>query len=343
MAISKAILIGFGYHGKNRLFKSLLNLTQVEEILVFARDPSVLSNIEAHINGKKIRTTIDPEEMFEYASEETFVVVGITAKDRLDIVKKIVSRNVKYIYLEKPLAQSMADCDEMVNIIEKNNVHTAVGFYNDFLILTSNLDRLVRDYRLGELLKISSQGGAVCLSTNGLHFIDLANLLFESEPKEILGKVNSRIKNPRGTEYFLHDGLGYILYANGEELLLSYNNKSLISPSMTLHFEYGNIEADHDSEFIHVRGYESDYRDRPKYRYEKPVDIIEIRNDNNFFSFFHTIFSNLLNGGVYCDIKRAQQAMKVLMGILISDKTGTRLDLPIQTNHQYYHKKFPIT
>src|SRR3972149_3148196 len=136
MAISKAILIGFGHHGKNRLFKSLLSLPQIEEILVFARNPSLFAGIETKVNEKIIRITSNFEKMLETASEETFVVVGITAKDRLDIIKKIVLRNVKYIYIEKPLAQSMADCDKMANIIERNNVSVAVGFYNDFLILT---------------------------------------------------------------------------------------------------------------------------------------------------------------------------------------------------------------
>ncbi|OHB70615.1 MAG: hypothetical protein A2W23_03265 [Planctomycetes bacterium RBG_16_43_13] len=94
MAISKAILIGFGHHGKNRLFKSLLSLPQIEEILVFARNPSLFAGIETKVNEKIIRITSNFEKMLETASEETFVVVGITAKDRLDIIKKIVLRNV---------------------------------------------------------------------------------------------------------------------------------------------------------------------------------------------------------------------------------------------------------
>ncbi|OGL47682.1 MAG: hypothetical protein A2W05_00035 [Candidatus Schekmanbacteria bacterium RBG_16_38_10] len=249
----------------------------------------------------------------------------------------------KYIYIEKPLAQSMADCDKMANIIERNNVSVAVGFYNDFLILTKNLDEIAKEHGMGKLLKISSQGGALCLSTNGAHFIDLASVLFKSRPKEVLGKVNTTIKNPRGMDYLIYDGLGYVTYENDKELLLSFNNRSLNSPEMVLHFEYGYIEASHDSEYLRVMGFKSNSKDRPKYRCDRPVELARINNNNDFNKLFDRIFYNLLNGGVYCSIDRAMQDMQVLLSILISDKIGRRLELPIRSDNYYYHEKFPIT
>lgn len=345
MIISKAILLGFGHHGKRRLFQSLLNLNQITDILIFDINPEVFSGIETDINGKKITTTNKFDDVLEIASEETFVVVGTTAKDHLSIVKSLASQNVKYLYIEKPLTQSMSDCDEMVNVIKANNIKTAVGFYNDYLSLTSNLDRLVKDYGLGELLKISSQGGAVCLATVGVHIIDLANLLFKSKVKEIIGKINSKIKSPRGDEYFIHDGLAYIVFENKKELLLSYNNRTMNSMTIMLTFEYGYIEADYDSEFIRVMGFETDCSDRPKYRCERPIELKKINNNFivKFNEFFDTIFYNLLHGGVYCDIKRAQCNMRALLGLFISDKLDRRLEMPIHEDNQYYHERFPIT
>jgi len=68
-----------------------------------------------------------------------------------------------------------------------------------------------------------------------------------------------------------------------------------------------------------------------------------INNNNDFNKLFDRIFYNLLNGGVYCSIDRAMQDMQVLLSILISDKIGRRLELPIRSDNYYYHEKFPIT
>lgn len=341
--ISKAVLIGFGHHGKKRLFQSLLHLEQIGEILIYDINPEVFSGIEPLVDGKKIHVTSRFDEVLAFVSTDVLVVVGTTARDHFSIIKELAMRHVKYVYMEKPLAQSMAECDAMAAIFRNSGMCVAVGFYNDFIPLLIHRESLEREYNLGKLLKVSSEGGAVCLSTNGVHIIDLANLLFGSRPLEVYGHITSRIKNPRGDEYFTHGGLFHALYDDGRELLLSYSNDSLVSHSILLTYEYGFIRASYDDEFLRIFGLKAPLGDWPKYRYQTPVELHQVSNKFNFNGCFDTILHNLLNGGTYCGIDRAISDMSILLGAFASDSLKRSVALPLDTESDLYHERFPIT
>jgi hypothetical protein len=193
------------------------------------------------------------------------------------------------------------------------------------------------------LIKVSSEGGAACLSTCGLHVIDLAGFLFGVSPKEVCGKITSLMKNPRGDEYFTFGGFVHALYEGERELLLSYHNKSLVTYDITLYYEYGVVKAAYDDEFITVYGFREDFTDRPKYRYAKPEIVKQLSNSYDFNALFDTIFSNLLKGGAYCGMDRALNNMQVLIGSMISDAKGVSITLPIPCDHENFRDRFPIT
>ena len=314
MTIKRAILIGFGHHGRNRLFKSLLNLEQIDHIFVHDIDSKSLDLMEQRGYKKSVETSTSLESLYRSIGPDTLVVIATTAKDHLDLFKNVVQRGAIYLYVEKPLAQSLADSYEISDLAKAHDVKVAVGFYNDFLPLTSQIKAYEVECGLGSLIKVSSEGGSVCLSTNGIHVIDLAGLLFGVPPKEVYGKITSRTKNPRGDEYFTFGGLVHARYEGDRELLLSYNNKSIVTCDITLYYEYGFVKAAYDDEFITVYGFREDYADRPKYRYAKPVVVKKVPNRYDFNRLFDMIFNSLLSEGSYCGIDRALSNMQVLVG-----------------------------
>ena len=343
MTIKRAILIGFGHHGRNRLFKSLLNLESVEDILLYDVNGKAFELLEKTAGRKRIETTDSRDTLYGRIGPEAFVVIGTTARDHLDLFRSAVQRGARYIYLEKPVAQSMADCCEIAELAKKHGVKVAVGFYNDFLPLAGQVEALQRECRLGSLIKVSSEGGAVCLSTNGVHVIDLAGILFGAPPTEVYGKITSRTQNPRGAEYGTFGGVVHALYEGGRELLLGYHNGSILSNDIILYYEYGLIRASYSDAVITVHGFTRDLSGQPKYRYESPSVVKTIPNQFDFNRLFDVIFGNLLAGGPYCGIDRALNNMQVLLGAMISNATGATLSLPLAKEHANFHDRFPIT
>jgi predicted dehydrogenase len=342
MNISNAVLFGFGHHGRNRLYPGICKLEQIEKITLCDIDTKKFDTMDRS-DRKEISVTNNIDTALENASAETFVVIGTTAKDHLAILAKAGARGVKNVYMEKPLVQSMADLDKMAILIEHQSIRFAAGYYNDFLTLVDVLENLRKEHHLGELLKISSEGGAVCMSTNGSHVIDLANLLFGSSPKEIMGRINTTIPGPRGNDYSIHDGIGHVWFENGKELLLGYNNRSLNAHTVRLHFEFGQIDAGYFTGKIKIFGHSEEIRKQPKYRYDVPLEVAEISVKDDLKIFIETIFQNFLNGGSYCGFERAYRSTVTLLGILISDKERKTIAVPIEKENKYYHERFPIT
>ena len=192
-------------------------------------------------------------------------------------------------------------------------------------------------------MKVSSEGGAACLSTCGLHVIDLAGLLFGASPNEVYGKITSRIQNPRGADYFTFGGLIHAFYEGCGELVLSYNNQSIVTYDITLYFEYGLIKTGYEDEFITVYGFHDDYSNRPKYRYANPAVLKQIPNTYDFNGLFDTIFYNFLNNGLYCGLDRTLNNMQVLIGAMISDSKGTPVSLPIGNEHENFQDRYQFT
>jgi predicted dehydrogenase len=343
MAIERAVLIGFGHHGRNRLFRSLVNTEQLKEILVYDISTKATDLMEKRDYGKDVTVLTSSDSLYRSMGPDSLVVIGTTAKDHLDLFREAVRRGAKYIYLEKPLAQSLADSYEIADLAAENNVKVAVGFFNDFFPLTPRVKALGEEFGLGPLVKMSSEGGAACLSTCGLHVIDLAGLLFGSPPKEVYGKITSRIENPRGKDYFTFGGVVHALYEGGGELVLSYNNRSIVGYDITLTFEYGMIRTGYDDECITIYGFDEDHSSRPKYRYANPKVLKQIPNTYDFNGLFDTIFHNFLNGGLYCGIERTLNDMQVLLGAMISDSKGSSLSLPIGRENGNFRDRYQIT
>ncbi|MBN4081833.1 Gfo/Idh/MocA family oxidoreductase [bacterium AH-315-C07] len=340
MKINKAIIIGYGHHAKRRLLPSLLKFDQIENYILY----DINENQFDQIGESNILTTTDLKKVISRIDESTLVVVGTTAKDHHELILMLSQAPLKYLYLEKPIAQSTRDTDAIQKIILENGIKAVIGIYNDFIPITTYLPSLQQKHSLGELVKISSMGGAVDLSVNGIHIIDLATFLFKSEPMEAIGRINSTIDNPRGQEYKTHGGLGYVRYKNGKELIIHYSNRSLNTYNAVLHFEYGYIESCLDINELVVYGYDSIDVNQPKFRYDVPKLLETVSLDFNFNSLFDRVFNNFIKqDGPFCDINRGVVNMHALLGILISDKTNSPVNLPINQSHKYYETKFPIT
>jgi predicted dehydrogenase len=292
---------------------------------------------------KPTQTTSSIDSALGSIDRKTFVVIGTTATSHSEILAKAAQAGARYVYMEKPLSQCMKDTDAIREIVKTSGIHFAVGCYNDYTVLGSSTKMLQEKHNLGRLCKIVSDGGAVCLSTNGIHVIDLAVSLFASQPKKAIGHVTSTIGNPRGQDFRIFGGLGYVLFENGGELVLHYSNESINGHTLYLTFEYGMIRAQYFNGKITVFAQETDLSATPKFRYEFPIVVQEIDNTDTLKPLILEIFRNLLNDVTYPGIDRAYAANASLLGILASSHLERPVTLPISKDSPEYDRCFEIT
>lgn len=81
--------------------------------------------------------------------------VLICTQDQLHVEPAVAFANLKYhILLEKPMAITEEDCKKVVDAIEKNNVHFAVGHVLRYTPMTKKVKSMLNDKLLGDIINI---------------------------------------------------------------------------------------------------------------------------------------------------------------------------------------------
>jgi len=347
MKVYKAIIIGFGHHSRNRLFQAITELPYIQEIYLFDILSKVFEDIEQQIicpNSKiKIKYSVSWEKAVSFLDENTLAVISTSAESHYKYFLELSNFGVKFIYVEKPMCQSLAQAIDMKEIAEKKNIKVAVGFYNQYMEVTQNIYNYIEKYNLGDLVKISSVGGNNDISALGIHMIDLANYLFKSIPVKIFGHISGRTVNPRGSQYFNHGGIAKFIYPQERELLLSYHHLSNVSCTIEFLFKYGIIKYNLNVGYIEIYSVDDKEPTRPLYRHQVARFLEKIVTPNNFINYFCKIFDSLVNGDDYPDMSRSMDSMQALLGVFVSNDLGTFIDLPIGNDNGFFKKKYPIT
>lgn len=347
MKINKAIIIGFGHHSRNRLCQAVGELNFIEEIYLFDIVPNVFNDVvhQFIISNSKIRIKFSTkwEEAISFLNENTLAIISTSAESHHKYFLDLANLGIKFIYVEKPMCQSLEQAKEMKDIAQIKNIKVAVGFYNQFLDITKNFYNYSNKYNLGELVKIYSVGGNNDISAFGIHMIDLANYLFKSIPVKVFGHISGRTINPRGSQYFNHGGIAKFIYPQEKELLLSYHHLSNVTCSVELLFKYGIIKYNFNDGYIEIFSVEDKEASRPLYKHQVARFLEKIVTPNNFIHYFNRIFESLVNGGDYPDMSRSVDSMQALLAVFISNDLGTFVDLPIGNENGFYKRKYPIT
>ena len=347
MNINKAVIIGFGHHSKNRLFQAVTRLTSIKDLLVYDILSTAFDNLEdRHLTSNhavQTKFTTKWEEVLPFLDVNTLCIISTSAESHYKYFLELSNQAVKYIYVEKPMCQSLEQAQEMLDVSLSKNIKVAVGFYNQYLDITRNYEYYSKKYVLGDLVKITSVGGNNDISAFGIHMIDLANYLFKSIPVNVFGHISGRTVNPRGSQYFNHGGIAKFIYPQEKELLLSYHHLSNVTCSVELLFKYGIIKYNFNDGYIEIFSVEDKEPTRPLYRHQVARFLEKIITPNDFIEYFKNIFDALINDGKYPGMSRSIDSMQALLAVFISNDLGTIVNLPIGNDNGFYKRKYPIT
>jgi predicted dehydrogenase len=118
-------MIGQGYFGKI-LLGVLRQMPDVEVVAIYDRRASLESSID--LQGARFYT--DLNKMFDTEAMDATVIAEIPAYHVLP-TKLAAERGIN-VFCEKPMANSPAECQEMIDVCTKNNVKLMIGFKHRF-------------------------------------------------------------------------------------------------------------------------------------------------------------------------------------------------------------------
>lgn len=121
----KVGIVGLGWWGK-QLLDYFRNSEGVKVTSTWSRDPQRAKEVEL----KDANFYTDMGEMFE--KEKMDAVVIATAPMAHLLPTRLAAERGIHIFCEKPMATSLKDCDEMIEVTKKNNVKLMIAFKHRF-------------------------------------------------------------------------------------------------------------------------------------------------------------------------------------------------------------------
>jgi len=145
-------IVGCGYWGPN-LIRNFASLSECEVRKVCDSDAERL----AHIKGlyPALETTCEFEEVLKDGQVDA-VVIATPVRYHFEMAKKALLAG-KHTFVEKPMASSLVECQELVEIAESGNLTLMVGHTFVYSTPVRRIKEIVDSGELGEIQYISAR------------------------------------------------------------------------------------------------------------------------------------------------------------------------------------------
>ncbi len=184
----KIAVIGCGHWGKN-LVRNFYELDSLSAIC-----DSNLNKIDSlYQDNTKVKLFTNIDELLK-DSEINGVVIATPSNTHFELAKKALNAN-KHVYVEKPLAQKLAEAEELQRLAEDKDRVLMVGHLLLYHPAVNKLKQIIEDGELGEIQYINSDrrnfNGNQGRHANVMwdlapHDFSMMSYILSSEPEEIL-------------------------------------------------------------------------------------------------------------------------------------------------------------
>lgn len=145
--------------------------------------------------------------------------------------EQLAQRGVRRILCEKPMAASAQDAREMSDAAARGGIWLGVNHTLRYARLRDGLSAEASAHGLGEPRALTLEGGAACLATNGIHWLDFARQIFGGEPHRAVATAAGEHINPRSPELEMFGGSAIFEFDGGREAAFLLSNRSSVAHS----------------------------------------------------------------------------------------------------------------
>ncbi|SVD96249.1 uncharacterized protein METZ01_LOCUS449103, partial [marine metagenome] len=200
-------VVGAGYWGPN-LIRNFAAISEAQMVAVADRDRGRLKHIGAQFPGVELVEGLD-----DLLSDERIqgIALATPADSHFPLAKRVLEAG-KGVFVEKPLARSVAECEELIDLAEAKGQVLMVGHTFEYNAAVQYVEDCIDRQELGEVYYIYSQRlnlGVVRRDVNALwnlapHDISIALRWLKQMPVKV---------DARGYTY-LQEGVEDVVYLN---------------------------------------------------------------------------------------------------------------------------------
>lgn len=333
-------LIGAGKMGRSHI-QAALELG-LKEIAICDKSEKNLAETSSKFGIPPSRCFQNANELFEHARPSQLLVIATTADAHKDLVVLAASLGIRRILCEKPMAQSLADCNDMIKACQDSETLFAINHQMAFMDQYTLIKKELESEAMGGMRSMNVVAGCFGLAMNGSHYLQAMRYLSGSEIEEVTAWFSGeKIPNPRGEIFSDKAGELRVKMKSGQRLHMEISADQGHGMTVTYGARFGHIFADElEGVFISTARL-AEYRDMPATRYGMPW----IRSENRFQPADNvgptkSVMAALLAGKNFPTGEDAYDVIAAMVAAYKSQETGhsaVRLD----ELSDFYLRKFP--
>lgn len=234
------LIVGVGSIGKKHYAKLHKDFDRC--ILVDPLIETIKDTLELNTRGKnKYLTSV---KQLDECLGSHLAIISNLAPDHLKIVQALIEKNYSSLLIEKPISDSLKEIEKFRKIQKTHKTKMYVNIPWAYSSAAKILANGEQEELIGKVKSIIVTGGAKCISTNGIHYVSLANAIFKSRPLDVFASLNSSFINPRRADILFIAGCATWNYSQNRYLSINFQNESSISIRVEIICEFGKILFD---------------------------------------------------------------------------------------------------
>src|SRR3954470_11086137 len=262
---------------------------------------------------------------------------------------RLADKGVRRILCEKPLASSVWSADQMCARAIHDSIRLSVNHYVRYSGLATALEQFAKHHELGQPVSAVVAGGAACLVTNGIHWIDLVSRLFQAEPEEVYSTAHGDRINPRSADLGFYGGSAIWSYPGNREAIFSLSNQSSIAARCRIYYRNATVEFHDDLRTVIMRRDMASVHKFPAVTRTGPAS--ELLRDGlmpdvrEFMDCMGAAVKELVEGenDLQSPGEIGHSALSAVIGALISGRERRPVRLPIDPESPWGREEWPIS
>ena len=271
------------------------------------------------------RRFTDPVAMLKQARPE-LVVVATHAPSHCRYVCDAAAAGAKFILCEKPLAVSLAECDQMIEACTKHGCRLAVNHQMRFMEQYIEPKRIIDSPAFGGAASINVVTGNFGLAMNGTHYFEMFRYITGEPAVEAVGYFSDTVlPNPRGPEFQDRAGSVRLTTASGRRFYLDCGPDQGHGLHVTYAGRNGLIHVDELGGTMRAAVRKPEHSELPTTRYGMPWDAVDraIKPADSTAP-TRAVLDAFLAGGDYPTAADGRLAVATLIAAYVSNESGHR-------------------
>ncbi len=281
----------------------------------------------------------------QIGSTDVTAVVATLGPVHRDNVSRLIEHGVRRIYCEKPFASSIADGHQLADLAERTSTRIIVGLQRRYSTLVDQILQFARDHLGGEPVSIVGHGGAQCLITTGMHWVDLAVDLFRGFPSAVSGLGSADRMNPRGTDLDVWQGTAVWQFSSGRLLTLTYSNHTSVDGFLSVYCPRGRVDICPDGVIRAFRRDDAEVDRDP--RVTRTGEALALDAQVFVPPTVHPVaraLDELESDRVLTYATRdAARSLECALAALVAFESKQTVSLPVDPTSEYYSRQWAVT